>query len=160
MRARLRPRSRRIPTAVVRITPSLPCCRAGAWPRVRQVRDNGSLKTDFRQKLPAVSDSECSVKVESCGEQYKNGVNCRRFYKCIDEAENGGKVTKVAYSCQNPKVFQSMCSGKYWGKGGTDKYLCTGYNDLQTRGDVQKRYGFHLKQGQGVEKYNADMCRA
>ena len=112
-----------------------------------QVRDNPKLKT---LKLAALIERECATKVTSCGQQYKNGVSCHRFYQCID-----GK----AYSCQNPKVFQSMCSGKYWGKGGTDKYLCTGYNDLQTRGDVQRRYGFHLKKGQGVEKYNADMCK-
>ena len=114
------------------------------------MRDNPKLKTDLSKQLPALSGrKQCSIKVNSCGEQYKNGVSCHRFYKCID-----GK----AYSCQNPKVFQSMCSGKYWGKGGTDKYLCTGYTDVKTRDDAKKRYGLETREG--AQKYNDDMCKA
>ena len=45
----------------------------------------------------------------------KDTVGCHKFYKCIE-----GK----AYSCQNPKLFQSKCSAKYWNKGGKEKYRC------------------------------------
>ena len=107
---------------------------------MRQVRDNPKLKT---LQLPALIERSCATKVTSCGQQYKNGVTCHRFYKC-----SGGK----AYSCQNPKLGFSTCSGKYWGKGGKDPYLCTDYADVKTR--------YHLETPEGVDKYNDDMCKA
>ena len=113
---------------------------------MRQVRDNPKLET---LQVPALLEKECTIKVTSCGQQYKNDVTCHRFYKCID-----GK----AYSCQNPKWPFSQCSGKYWGKGGTDKYLCTGYTDVKTRDDAKKRYGLETREG--AQKYNDDMCKA
>ena len=86
---------------------------------MRQVRDNPKLET---LDLPAltgkdygVPKNKCSIKVKSCGEQLQNGVSCHRFYKCHDG---------VAFSCQNPKIFRSTCSERYWGKSGKEAYRC------------------------------------
>ena len=69
--------------------------------------------------LPALTEKEnirrCNTKVTSCGVQPSNGITCHRFYKCIDG---------IAYSCQNPKLFQSKCSGKYWNRRGKADYIC------------------------------------
>ena len=67
--------------------------------------------------LPALTQKlrTCNTRVDSCGEQPSNGISCHRFYKCIDN---------VAYSCQNPKVFQAKCSGKYWNWRGKADYIC------------------------------------
>ena len=113
---------------------------------MRQVRDNPKLET---LQVAALLEKECTIKVTSCGQQYKNGYTCHRFYKCFDG---------VAYSCQNPKFLQSMCSGKYWGKGGKDPYLCTDYADVRKRDDVKTRYD--LETPQGIEQYNDAMCKA
>ena len=63
-------------------------------------------------------DGVCSKKVTSCGDKSKptgDADGCHVYYKCIDGA---------AYSCQNPKIFRSTCSERYWNKGGTEKYTC------------------------------------
>ena len=106
---------------------------------MRQVRDNPKLET---VQVAALTEKECTIKVTSCGQQYKNDVTCHRFYKCKD-----GK----AYSCQNPKWPFSQCSGKYWGIGGKNTYLCTNYKDVKTSHDVNTP--------EEVQKYNEDMCR-
>ena len=90
---------------------------------MRQVIGNAKLAT-HRIRLPeegrfkdktVVQNWQCSEKVADCGKTPSGGGNCHRFYKCI----NG-----FAVSCQNPKLFQSKCSEKYWGKGGMNKYIC------------------------------------
>ena len=88
---------------------------------MRQVIGNAKLATN-RIRLPekqffgeiVVQNWQCSKKVADCGKTKQIG-NCHRFYKCHGE---------VAVSCQNPKLFQSKCSEKYWGKGGKAKYVC------------------------------------
>ena len=72
---------------------------------MRQIGENPKLKT---LRLPALRGrkNDCSTRVASCSPQYRNKpYSCHRFYKCV----NG-----VAYSCQNPKIFNKKCSGKYW----------------------------------------------
>ena len=116
---------------------------------MRQVIGNAKLATNrirwpqnqlpnaFKGKI-VVQNWQCSKKVADCGKTPSGGGNCHRFYKCI----NG--INGFAVSCQNPKLFQSKCSEKYWGKGGKAKYKC--WADTVGEVDCKPReiYSYHI----------------
>ena len=79
------------------------------------IHQSGGVKT-YNSPQPF---DDCFEEVPSCGKQPPGGGSCHRFYKCI-----GG----AAYSCQNPKVGFSTCSGKYFSIGkGRNHYRCKAY---------------------------------
>ena len=65
VRARPLPRSADRARVAARIAPSLPCCRAGAWPHVRQVNKNAKLASLNAPKLIDVSGNRKDPKARA-----------------------------------------------------------------------------------------------
>ena len=78
-----------------------------------------------------------------------NGISCHRFYECIDN---------VAYSCQNPKVFQSKCSGKYWNWRGKADYICLTIESELTKDATEQAIAYHRQREEKIAHDNELLC--